>query len=122
MGEKVYGICENKCRVEVVAKDNFAIFNFEQNFKESGGNIEVSGMLTLPDGFTSSNSHIASAKYMVNNQDKYICVNDSDFTGTGGTISIIFSDAKHISYAFTCPLEAFATNDKLKVSILVMCS
>ena len=118
--EKVFGICENKCKVEVVAKENVAIFNFEQNFKESGENQVVSGTLTLPDGFTAENSHIVSAKWMLNDQGKYIIATDNEFTGTGGEISIMLNDSKHIFYSFSCAYEAVTTDDKLKVSILVM--
>lgn len=78
--EKVYGICgTNKCKVEVIPKENIAILSakcggsFTSGFNYYGANPK------LPDGWTIENTHILSASY-------------SGATGLNGTIRRAVSD------------------------------
>lgn len=62
--EKVYGICENKCRVEVLPKANFATLASEwialniQSVSLASGSIKIGSAVwevALPEGFTPDN-------------------------------------------------------------------
>lgn len=80
MGEKVYGICgTNKCRKEVIPKENIAILSVRCDSSLTSGFNYYGANPKLPDGWTIENTHILSASY-------------SGATGLNGTIRRAVSD------------------------------
>lgn len=62
--EKVYGICgTNKCRKEVIPKENIAILSVRCGSSLTGGFNYYGANPKLPDGWTIENTHILSASY-----------------------------------------------------------
>ena len=129
MGEKVYGICgTNKCRKEVVAKENIqqlysGLMYFEA---QSDGTLRAAIFLQLPSEWTIEDTHILSAQCRYTGHfDEYMPM---EFPGDGLTGSVrlerVTLNAPDNGNGVWCIVKAepnaFTIADKIEFSVLVM--